>query len=672
MIKRGRMGKILAFLLAFVLVASLADLVQVSAADTTFKAVYTVKQLKKAMKAKASTTIVFRTETYNDITIPSVKAAKNKNIYIVAPHSNVTNKAKFKTINVKGVSSYTEAVSGNTITWDNSYDDDLIIEKGKSVNKLTIKKWYGQDPNYIIREGAKIKSLSIVSYNGVKSEMDKKTKTLSIAYYGEYDDEGYFDAEYKLDGYGRIVNKKITTMVNDTGETSVYLYKYDKNGNCTEVTCTEPEYSYRSDVYEYDSDNNLLKWEIHDKSESVYSVNYENDANGNITRIKCETSDGEGYVTEYKYDKKGRCIKEEQDNKYLDVKYAYTYKYDSAGRLIKEAFEMTGSSFYYEYKYDKNGLLIEKTEMPNSYTTNYSRDYLGNCIFTTTNHVTSDGWMYDNGNVELVNEHLGDVIRYEDGFVSPIRDGAFDKAEYEKEGYTVVETTEELIQAIEPGARIIVAPGYYNMSEYIESHDGYVSDYVLIDDNWADGHELIICYCDDLVISGGYNVSYATELVIDPTHSAVIKFEHCNNIKLNSLTLGHTSQGSCYGNVVQLYQCGNVGLYNMDLYGCGVYGIGATTGCTGINVYNSVIRDCSGGMFEFESVNGPVTFTNCLFFGSAGGGYYSSGQSDPLSITFKKCYFGENETNFLYFRDDLHFEDCLWSEVTQYPDYSDD
>ena len=662
---------LIAVVLAVVISVSIADVVPANAADNDYKVVYTVKQLKKAMKAKAASTIVFRTETYNDITIPSIKAAKNKNIYIVAPHSNVINKAKFKTVYVKTVSSYTEAVSGNTITWDNSYDDDLIIEKGKSVKKLTIKNWYGQDPNYIIREGAKIKSLSIVAYHGVKSEMDKKTKTLSIAYYGEYDDEGYLDADYKFDGYGRIVKKTFTSIVNAAGETSVYLYKYDKNGNCTEVTCIEPENSYRSDIYEYDSDNNLLKWEIHDKSESVYSVSYENDAKGNVTRIKCETSDGEGYVTEYKYDKKGRCIKEEQDNKYLDVKYAYTYKYDSAGRLIKETFEKTGSSFYYEYKYDKNGLLIEETKMPDYYTTNYSHDYLGNCIFTITNHVTSDGWMYANGNVELENEHLGDVIRYEDGFVSPIRDGAFDKSEYEKEGYTVVETTEELIMAIKPGAKIIVAPGYYNMSEYIESHDGYVSDYVLIDDNWADGNELIISYCDDLMISGGYNNSYATELVIDPTHSAVIKFEHCSNIKLNSLTLGHTIQGHCYGNVVQLYCSGDIGLYNMDLYGCGVYGIGAGAACSDIRVYNSIIRDCSGGMFEFEAINGPVTFKNCMFFDSEGGGYYSSGQKDPLSITFKKCYFGEKETNSLYFRDDLHFEDCLWNEVTQYPDYEE-
>ncbi|MCR4624624.1 MAG: hypothetical protein K5795_01480, partial [Lachnospiraceae bacterium] len=89
--KCGRISKVLAFLLAFILVASLLDFVPAAAADNAFKAVYTVKQLKKAMKAKSASSIVFRTETYNDITIPYVKAAKNKTIYIDAPHANITN-----------------------------------------------------------------------------------------------------------------------------------------------------------------------------------------------------------------------------------------------------------------------------------------------------------------------------------------------------------------------------------------------------------------------------------------------------------------------------------------------------------------------------------------------------------------------------------------------------
>jgi hypothetical protein len=106
----------------------------------------------------------------------------------------------------------------------------------------------------------------------------------------------------------------------------------------------------------------------------------------------------------------------------------------------------------------------------------------------------------------------------------------------------------------------------------------------------------------------------------------------------------------------------------MDLFGCGVYGIGANTICSDIRVYNSIIRDCSGGIFEFEGIHGPVTFTNCLFFDSEDGGSYWSASDKPLQITFKKCYFGEKESEYLRSRDDLNFEDCLWCEVTAEPE----
>ncbi|MBO4782783.1 MAG: hypothetical protein J5522_10330, partial [Lachnospiraceae bacterium] len=85
--------------------------------------------------------------------------------------------------------------------------------------------------------------------------------------------------------------------------------------------------------------------------------------------------------------------------------------------------------------------------------------------------------------------------------------------------------------------------------------------------------------------------------------------------------------------------------------------------CSNIRVYNSVIRDCSCGAFEFGVIQGPVTFANCMLFDSEGGGEYSSGMSTPVHIEFKKCYFGEKETEALRSRDDLIFEDCLWYEV---------
>lgn len=84
---------ILVLSLVLTFVVSLADIapVKTKAADNTIKAVYTVKQLKKAMKAKSAATIILRTETYDSITIPSVKNAKNKELVIYAQNASIKN-----------------------------------------------------------------------------------------------------------------------------------------------------------------------------------------------------------------------------------------------------------------------------------------------------------------------------------------------------------------------------------------------------------------------------------------------------------------------------------------------------------------------------------------------------------------------------------------------------
>ena len=103
--------------LVFTFVISLTTFapVRVNAANSSIKAVYSLSQLKKAMKAKSAATIIFRTEVFDSITIPSVKNAKNKDGIIIAQNAAVKNKSEFKSIKVVQVNGYTEAVSGNNI-----------------------------------------------------------------------------------------------------------------------------------------------------------------------------------------------------------------------------------------------------------------------------------------------------------------------------------------------------------------------------------------------------------------------------------------------------------------------------------------------------------------------------------------------------------------------------
>ena len=107
----------------------------------------------------------------------------------------------------------------------------------------------------------------------------------------------------------------------------------------------------------------------------------------------------------------------------------------------------------------------------------------------------------------------------------------------------------------------------------------------------------------------------------------------------------------------------------MDLYGCGVNGINAET-VSDIYVLNSVIRDCSYSPVYVAFGEGNMAFYDSLFTGSGGGfGFFDCSDAH---ISFYRCSFGEWESNSLYFQDDIDKYDCLWSEITIYPDYDED
>jgi hypothetical protein len=258
---------------------------------------------------------------------------------------------------------------------------------------------------------------------------------------------------------------------------------------------------------------------------------------------------------------------------------------------------------------------------------------------------------------------LNDYRVYEDGFFSPVKVNGFDRDAAENLGLIVVSNEKDLIEAIAPGASIMIEPGYYNLSSYVEKQD--IDDfnnshkYVQLKKTF-DGYEIVIKDADYLWINGSNTFDGSeTELVIDPRDSAVFRFEDCYNLKLNNFTCGHTEAGECEGNVIDLYNCQNVGLYDMELYGCGVYGIGAYDMSGDIRVYNTYIRNCSLGAFDLSGIADKVTFNNCILDWSYRGGSLWT-RIEDAKVTFKKCYFGENETKSLYGDLVMNFEDCIW------------
>ena len=231
-----------------------------------------------------------------------------------------------------------------------------------------------------------------------------------------------------------------------------------------------------------------------------------------------------------------------------------------------------------------------------------------------------------------------------------------------------VRSVSELAEAIRPGAEIVIAPGRYDLTDFLGDYSGEkereawnaAHPYVRIVPVY-DGAELEVRDVTGLSIRGGAEETGGVTIVTEPRCASVLRFLNCSEVALEGLTMGHTETGACSGNVLDFLGCGRVSLRAMDLYGCGVYGVRAAEGSSRLSVSDSVIRDCSEGPFELvDADGGEFRFTDCAFTGSAGGGY--CGFWGATALVFERCAFGAAETYRWRWDETAVFEDCVWTE----------
>lgn len=229
-----------------------------------------------------------------------------------------------------------------------------------------------------------------------------------------------------------------------------------------------------------------------------------------------------------------------------------------------------------------------------------------------------------------------------------------------------VSTVAELLDAIKPDADITIKPGYYNLSEYIEEMWENGGDkwnethkYVKLAECY-DGVEIIIERADGISIKGGGTDTATVEIVTEPRYAAVVNFKDCHDIKLSSMTMGHTDTGTCAGNVINFAYCKNIELRNMDLYGCGVSGIGAYDGTNNMLVYDSIIRDCFYGPLEIYGCSGSFEFYDSVLKDNKGYCYIDDTQD--MTVAFYRCDFGVKETEYFKSSNDFYKEGCTYSD----------
>ena len=139
------------------------------------------------------------------------------------------------------------------------------------------------------------------------------------------------------------------------------------------------------------------------------------------------------------------------------------------------------------------------------------------------------------------------------------------------EGAVRVETVDELLAAIAPGATIVLAPGTYDLStaaDYGKTASGAKYRWEEV----YDGYQLVLENLDGLQILA----PEGAEIQVLPRYANVLDIRNCRDLALAGLTMGHTKeQGVCSGGVVNLSNCEGIKLESCRLYGCGTVGVDA-------------------------------------------------------------------------------------------------
>ncbi|MBQ0023141.1 MAG: right-handed parallel beta-helix repeat-containing protein [Prevotellaceae bacterium] len=209
-----------------------------------------------------------------------------------------------------------------------------------------------------------------------------------------------------------------------------------------------------------------------------------------------------------------------------------------------------------------------------------------------------------------------------------------------------VNTAEELLYALRSDASTIVITAkeainltetldrWYNSGKLQEETiaEGVAQSDIFVNDD-EDGLGLVMIGLKNITIKGK-SPKKPAEIVIDPRFPDVLKMDHCENITLENLVLGHTVQGDmgwCHGDVLALVGCKNTTVRNCSLFGCGVCGIEASN-ISNLLVENTEIHHCSWDAIHIHGRN--VTFNNCDFHHNAG---FMLINVETSNVTFNGC-----------------------------------
>ena len=215
-----------------------------------------------------------------------------------------------------------------------------------------------------------------------------------------------------------------------------------------------------------------------------------------------------------------------------------------------------------------------------------------------------------------------------------------------------VSTVDELLAALAPDTKIVLADGTYNLTEAsdygTEGKEYYTwedrSDYWFREPE-GNSFELTLKNLESCCITGSRNA----EIVTVPRTAAVLSAQNCSGLVLSGFTAGHTVMADpCEGEVIRLVECPDAWVEDCSLYGCGTWGVSAVD-CDNLTIIRSDIHECSSGGVSFVRCRNTL-LTNCVLRNC---GYRDNAFSivyiyDCKDVRVIGCDIYENRTDVLF------------------------
>jgi hypothetical protein len=224
-----------------------------------------------------------------------------------------------------------------------------------------------------------------------------------------------------------------------------------------------------------------------------------------------------------------------------------------------------------------------------------------------------------------------------------------------------VGTVDELMAAIANDTTIVLLPGVYNLTEWLnENRIEYYPEYPQAGHCYRrdalEGDELMIFGYSNLCLVSKYSNAPA-KIVCDPRHATVLNFVNCDVLGLFDLSVGHSAMdGVCAGNVIDLVDCEGVDIKDCDLYGCGAYALEANDSAN-VWLIGGKVHDCTYGCMiasGSEIVCSRTEFTAC--------GEYDMFEAWNSEMTFYACEFSFLNGNMVYIDENsvMYFYSCMF------------